>query len=42
MEKETKIITDSSRIKLLENFRNKSTHTKEERIKIYVFNDYWL
>ena len=34
MEKETKIITDSSRIKLLENFRNKGTHTKEERVKL--------
>ena len=34
MEKETKIITYSRRIELLENFRNKSTHTKEERLKL--------
>ena len=34
MEKEKKIITDSTRIKRLENFRNKSTHTKEERGKL--------
>ena len=34
MEKETKIITYSRRIELLENFRNKSTHTKEERVKL--------
>ena len=34
MEEETKIITNSSRIKLLEKFRKQQTHTKEERVKL--------
>ena len=34
MEKKQKIVTYSTRIKLLEKFRSQKTHTKEERVKL--------